>query len=595
MSSWVVAGIILTGAWTQLDELGWAGWLPLAAVAILERAATFRFAPPGPRQPMSLAPLLSAALLCALLLAHVGLTAREEFGFGGDEGYHLSATRAFALYYLRAGPLLALVVLVFAVWRWKRWPFAATAAMAGLTVASFALPAEPLFGRYPTGTYHLVLPLAVLFEAAGIPYPFTANHIVNVLSVPVWLFVLRPWMLGRWPDWQVLPVALLVYFQPLALVYAGSALLEPWAFVFLLLALEALVALNREEVWLAVPLAASAIVFKESAILLLPTVWIVAAIDWRGGRPQLRRGAIALGAACVLPFLVYYAVRRGQQIERTFELAAASEIWTRARLGEWFANVLAQVGWGGVIATTFTIAVTIRQWWWLVTALAIALFFFADAASVPYTGYGRFVAYAVLAVCGGLFAVAYEWRSRPALLIGASLLIAALHVVPVARVFALDFEPDYMRNSLEWKHALVRLPIRALAARIGEARDSDQVRRVRVIAFGPELISVPVAYPDLAAQFTLTLDQQHGGAVDCTCRDNAEAVLAGFEWPAHFGNTAADRAMFTNVSAACVAQINTTCSTTILEQHPSGAVVGALGVGRLVLIALPQHDERPQR
>jgi hypothetical protein len=116
-----------------------------------------------------------------------------------------------------------------------------------------------------------------------------------------------------------------------------------------------------------------------------------------------------------------------------------------------------------------------------------------------------------------------------------------------------------------------------------------------VIAFGPELISVPVAYPDLAARYTLTLDQQSGSTVDCRCRDNSEAVLAGFEWPVHFGDTAASRSLFEHVSRACVEQINTTCASTILERHSSGAVVGALGVGRVVLIALPQHDERPKR
>ncbi len=49
--------------------------------------------------------MLGAALLCGIHLLHVVLTAREEFGFGGDEGYHLSATRAFAIYFIKAGPI----------------------------------------------------------------------------------------------------------------------------------------------------------------------------------------------------------------------------------------------------------------------------------------------------------------------------------------------------------------------------------------------------------------------------------------------------------------------------------------------------------
>ena len=51
----------------------------------------------------------------------MAITAREEFGFSGDEGYHLSATRAFALYFMRAGPFLIGALVVFGVLRFKRF------------------------------------------------------------------------------------------------------------------------------------------------------------------------------------------------------------------------------------------------------------------------------------------------------------------------------------------------------------------------------------------------------------------------------------------------------------------------------------------
>src|SRR5688572_14732338 len=116
MSAWVLAGVIVTGAWTQLDEIGWAGWLALVLVFALDyyAATSFqwrRLALPPSAPP--LLPVIACATICALLLAHVAITAREEFGFNGDEGYHLSATRAFALYFLRAGPFLVGTLVVF--------------------------------------------------------------------------------------------------------------------------------------------------------------------------------------------------------------------------------------------------------------------------------------------------------------------------------------------------------------------------------------------------------------------------------------------------------------------------------------------------
>ena len=600
MSALVLAGVMVTGAWTQLDEIGWAGWLALVLVFALDRyaATSFRWrrltlppsAPP-------LLPLIACAAICALLLAHVAITAREEFGFSGDEGYHLSATRAFALYFMRAGPFLVGTLAVFGVLRFKRFRYAATVAMALLLASSYFLPGSALFGRYPTGFYLLATPMSVAFEAANIPYPITANHIVNVLSVPAWLFVLRPLIIGRWPDWRVLPVALLVYFQAPAFVYLGSALLEPWAFVFLLLAVEALAAFEPGERWMAVPLGAVATFFKETAILLLPAVWLLACVEWRGFRPSIRRGGLTVGVASVAPFLIYYAVRRGVQIERVYEIAGIAGTWTSARVSEWIANVSAQVGVGGMLAigaamvwslSTFAKAtVDKRSVAWIVTAFVLALFFFADVASIPYTGYGRFLAYSLMALCGAVFAGAYRSAERDRTLVALCAVIGILQLPAATRMFTLDFQPDYERNSLEWNRSLIRLPVRTLAEKIASTQGGEHVRRIRVISFGTALISLRVAYPDLAERFDLQGDEQSAAAPDCRCRDNSEAVIAGFELPAHLGDTPAARAAFEQVSAACVNQIETTCLTRTLEQHRSGAIVGAMGVGRVLLIAVP--------
>jgi hypothetical protein len=595
MSAWVLAGVILTGAWTQLDEIGWAGWVPLVVTLALDRRpGPRRMALPWPRESPPRVPLVACTLLCALMLAHVALTAREEFGFGGDEGYHLSATRAFALYYMRAGPILVAVMVTYAAWRWKRWPYAASIAMIGLIAGSYFLPASPLFGRYPAGFYHIATPLNVLFDVGGSPYPFTANHIVNGLSVPAWLFVLRPIVIGRWPDWQVLPVALLIYFQAPAFVYLSSTLIEPWAIVFMLLSVEALVALPPDDRWVAVLLAAIGTWFKETAVLLLPTIWLLACVEWKGWRPSLRPHALAVGVAALAPFFVYFMVRLEADIHRIVTVSAAAEVWGAARIREWFTNVSAQLGVTAVIGVALMFVATLRRVAWALTTIGLVLFFFVDTLGIPYTGYGRYQAFSLIALCGAVIAWTYRTRDRR-VLIALPLVVGALQAVPVARAFALDFRPDYERNSLEWKDSLIRLPIRTLAEKIAATPGGDQVRRIRVITFGIDLISLRVAYPDLADRFDLQGDEQSAAAPDCRCRDNSEAVIAGFTLPAHFGDTPAAREMFNHVSAACVNQIDTTCRSRTVERHRSGAIVGAMGIGRILLLALPQNDERPKR
>jgi hypothetical protein len=588
VGSFVLAGLIVSGAWTQLDAIGPAVWLLPALMLALDFTAPTL---PGrlfqrPRFE-STAAIIAAAALCTLHLLHVALTAREEFGFSGDEGYHLSATRAFALYFIKAGPYLAGAVAVFLLLRRFTPKIAASAATVALIASSYFLPDAALFGRYPTGFYLLSTPLNVALDVAHVPFPFTANHIVNMLSLPAWLFVLRPAIIGRWPDWRVLPVALLMYFQGASITFTSSGLLEPWPFAILLLALEAVVAVEPDRRWIAVLLAGAATCFKETAILFVPPIWMLAMVDWRGWRPVLRPHAITIGVTAIVPFVVYFAVRRGLHIARGYDVAGSAALWTVARAGIWLANARQLLGGGGSISVglvvTWLVAglVVHRQAWrhyavWMLAAIAIAIFFAADVASIPFTGHGRFLAHSLLALCGAVFATTYWlFTVNRRLLIGVSVAIAALQVIPTARVFALDCKPDYERNSLESYRSLIRFPVRSLIARLAD----PAIARIRVVAFDMDLISLQVAYPDLARRYELRGESQSTAAPDCGCHSPSEATLAVFEWPAHFDDTGDARESFESMHAACVAQLRATCARVALEQRRGGAIVGAIGAG----------------
>ena len=579
MSGLVLAGLVVSGAWTQLDEIGWIGWAPLIIALALD-AYPYTLTWPRPSWPTDRADraaVVAAAALCGFLLAHLLLTAREEFGFTGDEGYHLGTARAFTVYFsfMHAGVLLAAAVGIYAILAYRRYRFAASAAIAGLIVASYFLPANRLFGRYPAGFYLIAAPANMLFEALNSPHPQAANHIVNVLSLPVWLFVLRPLVIGRWPDWRVVIVSLLVYFQPPALTLMASSMLEPWAVVFALLSIEALVATEANRRWIAVALCAIAICFKETMILLLPPVWLLACVEWRGRRPRLRPGSIALGVAAVAPFAVYYAVRVQMTTARGYDFGGLA-LFTEARAMEWLSNARGQIGIGGMITVaTAAVSSIASAPLWVATAIAAALFFLADAISVPWTGYSRFLIYSLLAICGAVFATLQRRQlpRRSLMMICAAIL--ALQLPATFRAFALDFRPDHERNGLEWRGGLVRMPIRALASKIPMTPGGERVRKLRVTAFEIDLISLRLAYPDLAAAYLLI-----PSASDCSCRQDDEAVLGVFRWPANLGDTPEARAAYARVSASCVETIETTCAAQAVERDRSGAPIGILGVGR---------------
>jgi hypothetical protein len=335
--------------------------------------------------------------------------------------------------------------------------------------------------------------------------------------------------------------------------------------------------LPADERWVAVVLASVAAAFKETAILLLPTIWILAYVEWRGLRPSLRTNALAAGVAAIAPFAVYYFVRRGADIHRIVAMATTAEIWKSTRLAEWLTNVTAALGVTGVAVVALLFVGTLRHLAWALTTLALVIFFFVDALGVPWTGYSRYLAFALVALSGAIFAAMHRTTDRR-LLIAVSLVIAGLQAWPVAGTFALDFRPDYERNSLEWNGSLIRLPIRALIGKL-PALAVDTPTRIRVVTFATDLISLRVVYPDLATRYEFRPEGYATSHEACSCRDDAEAVLAAFEWPAHFGDTPEQRAAFHVIASSCVRQIEATCRAVEVERDRGGAAVGLIGAG----------------
>jgi hypothetical protein len=344
----VLAGVVVPATWTQLDVIGLRAILPLALVFAIERWPSFWHTSVAGRQwwervrqqPFPGTPrgrqIAIGVIVSLPLLFHLVATLGEEFPYGGDEGYHFSATRTYALYLRSAAPWLASLALAMAALRVVHARWLATVAVAALWVLSFRFSSEMTFARYPAAFYLLAAPLNVLGEILRVDNPHISNHVMNTLSVPVWLFILRPIVVREWPDLAVLAAGLLLFYQPTVLTFFGGGGLEPWSLIVLLVALEAAVKLPAEDRWVAVLLAGGAALIKEPAILFLPVVWAISMVDWREPLPKLRAGAIPLGIVAATPFVVYYFVRHTVEIPRFYAVLPLGELASPARVHEWF-------------------------------------------------------------------------------------------------------------------------------------------------------------------------------------------------------------------------------------------------------------------
>jgi hypothetical protein len=608
LKAFLIAGFLATGQWTVVSRLGigivgllallvaleWRpewfeprGWSPL-------RWTGWRTLLPGAPSASAIAIGLFAALPIWL---HLWLTRHEEYGFGGDDPYHFSAGRAYALQLRAAGPaLLALAAAVYVVTRRFGRGHATGIFFVGLFALSAVFPPHFVFARYPATFYLLATPLNVAADVLRWSSPAIANHVTNALSIPVWLFLLRPIVVGRWPDLEVLPVVALLLFQKEVVYYFTSGMIEPWALVVWLTLAEALVVLPKDRHWVALVLIAAAALIKETLVFLLPMVWLLAGgIDVRARRLDWRTALYTAGL--LAPFTVFYVLRRRMALIRTVGLGRWEDIAAAGRVSEFTAALRYQFGAGGLILLAALAVFWLAGLYRLrrhghdlslhalagVTALALTAFFFSDAMAISYTAYSRYLMLSVFVVASAVMLAAHRLRParRVRVLSLATLLVLALQAAPLASSFALDLRPDYARNSREWFRIPIYLPIRALVSQIPDIAGGGAVRRVKIVTYGLDTTLAPNVYPDLNRRYALSGEQQSVDRPDCRCVSPQDAVLLGLEYRtllAVANGNAGDPAVFA-AERICAAQLHDTCAVTRTARHDDGTAVGILGVG----------------
>jgi len=509
-SRWLVvfifALVLASGAW-----IGTAGRFPLVSlcvVAIGLLAVAGEFPLPlsaGERPRLRATDWLLTTVAIAPLVVNLMATWSQEFPHGGDQVYHNGAgLEAYAFWWWL--PWFAAVAGLILV---LRFPFLALPMLIGLMAAA-VFTRQPLAfaGRYPAVLHFLSVPL----HAFPFRSPLNVTRLINALSVPGWLLVLRPGILRRRVDPGSFAAALFLFWQKDVVYYFTSGYLEPWAIVLLLTAAEHLVRFGPEMIWRPLLLIGGAAMVKEQMILSLPVVALMYFPFRESWRQRFRYGIVV--AAAIAPTLMFLVARRSfrtwQPAYPTLSAFSASHVEAVVhRVQVEFGASLPVV----VIALMAMLVLALRRRAFaalFLASLVTWLVFFTASVLQEWPGYprGNLVPLAYAAVALGSVIESLASRSRVAA--GVALAsIAALNGIVLAPFLRDTLRPDSARNFIEHSDAAIFYPIRESIQRAEAAGFVSSGATIVLLNNGkwtyPHFYPGPVReqYPDLSSRYRL--------------------------------------------------------------------------------------------
>jgi hypothetical protein len=591
----------------------WVLGLALVIGALAWFAADFPMPAESARDPIRAVNVLIGLIALAPLAADFLLGWRREFPFSGDSWFHVGQSYRMALWWLSPvhsaavkvpglddvrslllRPLMLLisrvvvlgVVAVLTVVIYRRWR-AAALVFASVVILAWGCMEATIFLRYPGARYLLDLPL--LGPAFAVDDLELAGRLSNLSGAVCWLFVLRPWLTGRWPDLRILPVALLLLWQKDVIYYFDSVYLEPWGIVLSLLAAEVLFDKGRTGAPLACLLIGAAATVKEPFIFALPLIWLAGA-PWRTtGREFVRLSAAAVAAG--VPFLLYYAARKNvpladMESERGVHFGAS--LHGLAQYADEFIKQMtfAFPGSSGILAVAALATIFVMLWrvraerrlalaCVFAAGCLIAAIFVFDTGSQRWAGYFRFLLYPLPFFACGVMLLAQTLQPRVSLLLAA--VIGVLQIPSAYTALARSMGPPSERNFVEHYDSPLVFPIKSL---------TNEARRAGVL---------PAGAPIAANSIDNTLRTFPGsgitygpvGELYCQCEVSRPKVLALFIRFTNMSQSLASRtdppdSRFGKWQATdarrqvCLATMKQSCAH-VFSRFEAGELTGALG------------------
>lgn len=576
----VFSCILVSGAW-----IGTPAWYPLIALCVVAIGVLVYFSevpisvPDGPRPLPGPNDWVAVAIASAPLLAYLIATWSQEFPHGGDQVYHNGAA-----------------LEAFGFWWWLPWCAAVIALIFVIRIPSLALPmlvvlmgiglltAQPLAfaGRYP-GTLHF---LSVPFRLLPVRSPLNVERVINASSVPVWLLVLRPFILRRRIDIGSFAAALFFFWQKDVVYYFTSGYLEPWAIVLLLTAGEHLVRFGSEMIWRPLLLISAASLIKDQAVLSLPVVALMYfpfRASWRE-RVQYATVVLAAGAPLLLFFFARLSFRSWQPAYPTlsaFKVPHIEAAIQQIRI-EFGASL-------PMVAIAFAILLLLAVRRYAFTALFACsmvnvLVFFTAVVLQEWPGYPRGnlvpVAYAAIAV--GSVVEWFSARSRASAWAALGI-IAMLNGVVFSPFLRDALRPDSTRNFVEHSDAPIFYPIREAVQRAEIARFIQPGATISLLENGkwtyPFFYPGPVQeqYPDLARRYRFRVKSFAfaDGWRRCRC-SSGETNIALFIRFQNLGPENPNRLAMESEAQQCRQEMLATCSRTMPIEH-EGVEVALIG------------------
>lgn len=516
----------------------------------------------------------------------------QEYPFLTDHTHHVMATIAANNFWLEHLPILLMVFPGIYIAEksggWKWWIILALVLFL-LFGARNGIPS--FFSRYPALGYFMALPFNFLAHIMEWPTLLNVNRSSHIFSIALWLFLFRPLIIKKWPDLSILPFAICIFFQKDLAYYFSSVFLEPWALIFLILALEYAYR-NPNSPEFALYLVGAASLVKEQAIFCFP-FFLLLLRPWKLSMRELARMAL-IAIIVIFPFAMYFQKRSAMQTWRHSTLGDFASIFSYERVDTYWHRLRAQFGDEGlfllIVTGFFMVLLLVFSGKYRLMFLSFVaagffqiIYFFSDQISLSFTGYSRFSLVTLVFFASPMLQIGSYLQTHrlKIILILATIFIACFQVPTFGPFLHSYVQSSVSRNFFEHYDGPYHFPIRKIIEESERRGDLSPAQPVEILFPLPtdrksiEFI-FPMAYPNLHSRFKI-MPNISSEKPNCTCDLKNGAKIVLFVHYANLANNIPSAIVQDRDAKTCEKNMKKSCQN-LRTEIAEGSVLAMIGI-----------------